>query len=83
MNRTVFDEAARPEEGDLFYLQIAPHSYPPYSFLGMEEIQSKPNGLPISYNLASFRPFFGFILMSVFSCALIFVHTRYLKKFAF
>jgi membrane-associated phospholipid phosphatase len=74
MNRSVFDGAALPGAGDLVYppLLITLTFYI-LSWSWKYEYRLPGSGFPAF--LASFRPLFGFVLMSAFSCALLFVHT--------
>jgi membrane-associated phospholipid phosphatase len=74
MNRSIFEGAALPGAGDLVYplLLLA------LIFYVLAWVWKNDPHLPKSrfrIFLASFRPLSGFILMSAFSCALLFVHT--------
>jgi membrane-associated phospholipid phosphatase len=74
MNRSVFDRARLPGAGDLVYppLIIAFLLYIPSWLWKFNHLLP---GNRFHAFLASFRPLFGFTLVSAFSCALLFVHT--------
>jgi hypothetical protein len=74
MNRSIFERATLPGAGDLVFplLLIALVLYI-LSWLWKYDHHLPDSGFRTL--LASFRPLLGFILMSAFSCALLFVHT--------
>jgi membrane-associated phospholipid phosphatase len=74
MNRSIFEKAALPGAGDLVY----PPLLLALIFYSLAWLRRYDRRLPKSRFftfLAAFRPLSGFILMSAFSCALLFVHT--------
>ena len=74
MNRSVFERAILPGAGDLVYPLLF-ITLLLYILSWLWKYDYRLPGTRFHTFLASFRPFFGFILMSAFSCALLFVHT--------
>ncbi len=74
MNRSVFNGDSFPGAGDLVYplLLLTLFLYIPSWLRNYDKKEPKPG---IDTFLATYRPLFGFILLSAFACSLLFTHT--------